>query len=182
MNRIYSVAAATVFILWALPMVQARSKKDASVAAQARGIFEQIETSSAEIADVAEQLEERSKGTTDPEIHLEGLDTLRFDVNSIGHELKALDAERASLAPWEIEALDRTTSLMQDVAANAEKAIETYNTDRNHLWSTSYPAVTGKASDEADQVKTLLTGYLKLAKAHQQMDRLEHDLSVSPQF
>ena len=123
-----------------------------------------------------------SKGPADPDIYLKGLDTLRFDVNSVGRELKALDAERASLASWEIEALDRTTSLMQDVATNAEKAIETYKTDRNHLWATSYPAVMGKASDEADQVKTLLAGYLKLAKAHQQMDRLEHDRSASPQF
>jgi hypothetical protein len=183
MNRIYSLAVSTALIVWALPMAQARSKpKDASISVQAMGIFEQIEASSAEIADVAEQVQERSKSPADPEIYLDGLDTLKFDVNSIGRELKTLDAERTSLAPWEVEALDRATSLMQDIATNTEKAIETYNSDRNHLWATSYPALTGKASEDADQVKTLLAGYLKLAKAHQQMDRLEHDLSASPQF
>jgi hypothetical protein len=182
MNRIYSVAVSTALIAWVLPLAQARSKpKDASVEVQAMGIFEEIEASSAEIADVADELAARSKGPTNPEIYLDGLDTLKLDVNSIGRELKTLDAERASLAPWEVEALDRTTSLMQDVAANAEKAMETYNSDRNHLWATSYPVIAGNASDEADQVKALLSGYLKLAKTHAQENRLEHDLKVAPQ-
>lgn len=183
MNRFYSVAVSTALIVWALPLAQARSKpKDTSVAVQAMSIFEEIEAGSGEIADVADQLEERSKGPADPQMYLEGLDTLKSDVNSIGKELKTLDEERASLSPWEVEALDRTTSLMLDVAENTEKAIELYNSDRNHLWSTSYPAITAKAYDEADQVKTLLAGYLKLAKAHDRVDRLEHNPSVSPQF
>jgi hypothetical protein len=182
MSRIYSVAVSTALIVWALPLAQSRSKpKDASVEVQAIGIFEEIEASSAEIADVADQLASRAKGPTDSEIYLDGLDTLKFDVNSIGRELKTLDDERASLAPWEVEALDRTISLMQDVAGNAEKAVETYNSDRSHLWATSYPAITGKASDEADQVKTLLSAYLKLAKGRAREDRLEHDLKVAPQ-
>lgn len=182
MNRIYSVAVSAALIVWALPLAQARSKpKDASAAVQAMAIFERIDASSAEIADVAGQLEERSKGQGDWEMHLEGLATLKQDVNSIGRELSSLDAERASLASWEVEALDRTTSLMHDVATNTEKAIETYNSDRSHLWATSYRTDTAKAAEEADQVKTLLTGYLKLAKAREREDRLEHDLKVAPQ-
>ena len=60
-----------------------------------------------QVADVAEQLGVRSMRPTDPEIYLGSMDKLRFDVNSIGRELKILDAERASLASWEVEALDR---------------------------------------------------------------------------
>jgi len=182
MYRIYSVAVSAALIMWAMPLAQARSKpKEAPAAVQAIAIFEEIDSSSGEIADVAEQLEERSKGPADSEPFLDGLDTLRQDVNSIGKRLSSLEAERDSLAAWEVEALDRATSLMQDVAANTEKAIQLYNSDRNHLWATSYAADEAKASEEADQVKTMLTGYLKLAKARTQEDRLEHDLKVAPQ-
>ena len=186
MNRIHSVAVSAALIVWSLPLARAGSKpskpKDASAVAQAKAIFEQIDASSAEIAEVAEGLETMAKGRRDPEMHLEGLDTLKQDVNSIGSELSSLDAERASLAPWEVEALDRTTSLMHDVATHAEQAIETFSADRDRLWATSYPADTAKAAEDANQVKTLLAHYLKLAKVHEREDRLEHDLSGSQQF
>ena len=183
MNRSTFVAVSAALIVWSLPLAQAGPKaKDASPAVQARAVFQEVDASSAQIADVAEQLSERAKRQADPQLHAEGLDTLKEDVNSIGSELSSLDAERASLAPWEVEALDKTISLMQQVAANAEKAIEIYNSDRNRLWATAYPADTAKAAEEADQVKTLLSGYLKLAKARERGDRLEHDLKPAPQF
>src|SRR5882724_943019 len=112
MYRIYSVAVSAALIMWAMPLAQARSKpKEAPAAVQAIAIFEEIDSSSGEIADVAEQLEERSKGPADSEPFLDGLDTLRQDVNSIGKRLSSLEAERDSLAAWEVEALDRATSL-----------------------------------------------------------------------
>ena len=183
MNRIHFAAVSTALIMCELPLVQARAKSgEASAAAQGIAIFEQIEATSDEISEVAWQLGERSKGPVDSEVYRGSLDMLKSGVNAIGRELKTLDAERASLAPWEVEALDRTTSLMMDVAASTENAIETYNSNQNRLWTTSYPAFTEKASEEAHQVKIILSGYLKLAKAHQQMDRLEPGPSTSPQL
>jgi uncharacterized phage infection (PIP) family protein YhgE len=180
MKRIQSVALS--FALAMLPLTLARAgSKPGNQTAQAKAIFEQIDANSSEIADVAQQLEERAKSASDSEQELVGLDTLRKDVNSIGSELTALDAERASLSPWEVEALDRTTTLMLDVAANTEKAIETFNAERTHLWASAFPTETAKASSEADEVKSLVSGYLKLAKAREQEERLEHSLKVVPQ-
>jgi chromosome segregation ATPase len=147
----------------------------------AKAALEDIDASSAQIAYEAERLEDMAKTQKDPQLHLDGLETIKREVNSIGSDLNSLEAERDSLAAWEVEALDRTTTLMHDVAARAEKAIATYNADRNHLWSTSYSADMAKAAEEAGQVKNLLSGYLKLAKVREQEDRLEHDLRVAPQ-
>ena len=179
MKRIQSIALS--FALVALPFTLARAGSKPGNAMSAKALFEQIDLNSAEIADVAQRMEEQAKSAQDPQAHIVDLDTLRNDVNSVGNELTMLDAERSSLAPWEVEALDRATTLMADVAANAEKAIETFNSDRNHLWATAFPAETAKASSEADEVKTLVSGYLKLAKAREQETRLENSLRVGPQ-
>jgi hypothetical protein len=65
---------------------------------------------------------------------------------------------------------------MQDVADKAEKAIQTFNTDRQRLWATSYVADATTISKDAGEVATLLRNYLKLAKAQQQELQLEHRL------
>jgi hypothetical protein len=174
MNRFNFASLSIALTLWALPVAYAHPKPtDASVPVQAMAIFEQIQASSADIADVADRLEQNAKIPAETEMPREGLDTIKGDVNSIGSELKTLDEERASLSPWEVEALDRTISLMQEVAADTQKAIETYNSDRGRLWSTPYDSLMTNAYEEANQVKTLLTGYLKLAKARDRVERLE---------
>jgi hypothetical protein len=182
MNSIHSAALSFALVL--LPLGPARAGSNPgnpSAVIQAKAIFEDIETTSAEISDVAERLEERAQGPGDEQGAIEGLDALKAEVNRIGSDLSTLEAERASLAPWQVEALDRTTSLMLDIAANSDKAIETYNTQRNHLWATAFPVETAKAANEADEVKTLLSGYLKLEKARGQEERLERSLKAVPQ-
>jgi hypothetical protein len=98
---------------------------------------------------------------------------MKSDVNNIGRELGSVEAERGSLDEWENKAFDEILPLMEEIAANTQKIILTYASDRSHLWATSFYEDSAKVFNEAQEVKGLLDGYLKLASVHQQEQRLE---------
>ena len=71
---------------------------------------------------------------------------------------------------------------MKDAADNAEKAIETFNSDRSHLWATSYADDTVKVAQDADKVSTLIHDYRKLEKTQARVQQIERDLGDAAQF
>lgn len=103
-------------------------------------------------------------------------------INLIGSELQSLDNMRDSLSPWEAKALDQTLPLMREAADNAEKAIQTYNSDRQRLWATSYVDDTAHVFKDTDQVASMLRDYLKLAKIREREERLERGLGGASGF
>jgi len=181
MNRIYSSAASAVVFLWSLFPVQGAPKPGAE-STEAKMKFEQIEAWSANVADEAFRLGQMAGYQRDPEAHLEGLAIIKEDVNKIGSQLQSLEAERNSLSAWEVRALDQTLPLMQEVAVNAEKSIQTYSSDRGRLWDTSYAVDTATINKDADEVATTLRNYLALAKAREKEVRIEHRLGDTAEW
>ena len=181
MNRTYSVAASTALMLWSVAPALAAQKPE-SPATEAKVMFQQIDEWSADVADSAFRLNELAQSDRDPESHLEGLAVLREDINLIGSELQSLDNMRDSLSPWEAKALDKTLPLMREAADNAEKAIQTYNSDRQRLWATSYVDDTAHVFKDTDQVASILRDYLKLAKTREREERLQRSLGGASGF
>jgi len=183
MKQLYSSPALAVLMLWALaPAHGAPKAKSDSPSTRAQAILGSIDAQSASIADTAYQLERLAKDLHPPEAHLDGIDALRAEVNTIGSELQSLEAERDSLAEWEVQALDQILPLMHDVADNTDKAIQTYRSDRGRLWVTPYVGDTARVVQDANEVSTLLRDYLKLAKTREKEARIEQSLGESPQF
>ena len=177
MNRIYCLTASGVLMLGSLAPAHATPKpKNESPSTEARVILEQIDASSANIADTAFRIGALARYNRDPEALLDGLDEIKTDINKIGGELQSLEAERDSLSAWEGKALDQILPLMQDAADNAEKAIQTYTSDRQRLWATSYVDDTARIYKDAGRVATLLRDYLKLGKTREKESRIEQSL------
>lgn len=165
MKRVNFLAAAAALTMWSLAPAHAAPKSKAeSPATGAEATLEQIDVWSAAVSDAAFKLNDMAIRQLDPGGQMEYLDILRVDINKIGSDLKALEAERDSLAPWETKALDQILPLMQDAASNTEKATEIYNSDRQHLWTTAYVGDTERVSQDTEKVATLLHDYLKLEK------------------
>ncbi len=177
MKRIYCAAASVALMMFFLPLGQAASKPmDDSPAVQARTMLQEIDSWSASIADTADRLSMKAKFPADSESDTEALDQLKYDVNKIGRDLRVLQAGQADLDKWESSAVDEILPLMHEVAANTEKAIQTFQTDRSHLWVTAFPEDTAKVFEDAEKVKGLLDGQLKLATAREQEQRTENAL------
>jgi hypothetical protein len=180
MKRIYSAAASVALIVFSVSLGQAASKpKDDSPAAEARTMLEQVDSWSASIADAADRLSMETRIPSDSQSDLEGLDILKDNVNKIGRDLRILVAGQEDLDKWESSAVDEILPLMQEVAANTEKAIETFRSDRNHLWTTAFPVETAKVFEDAAKVKALLDGHLKLATVREQEQRIENALDAT---
>lgn len=180
MRRIYTAAASVALIMFSGPAGQAAWKpKDESPTVQARTMLEQVESLSGSLAVTADGLSMRAKSQADPQSELDALNDIKDDVNQMGRDLRILEREQAELDKWESDAVDEIMPLMQNVAANTDKAIQTFQSDRNHLWATAFPAETAKVSDDAERVKELVDGHLKLAKVREQEQRLENKLDVN---
>jgi hypothetical protein len=175
MNRIYSVATSAALLLCSVAPASGARKPDPP-ATEAKGLLQQIDEWSADVAESAFRLNALARDERDPESHLEGLAVVREDINQIGSELQSLEAMRTSLSPWEAKALDQALPLMHDAADNAEKAIQTFNSDRQRLWATAYVDDTAQVSKDTDQVASILRDYLKLAKTRDREERLQQSL------
>jgi outer membrane murein-binding lipoprotein Lpp len=170
-------------ILWPLAPARCAPKAKAEpLSSQAEVTLREIDSLSSTVAEAAYNLDVLAQRGRDPLTHLDGLDTMKDDINRIGRDLKRLDAERDALAPWEVNALDQILPLMSDAAAKAQDAIEVYNSDRQRLWATSYSADTESVSNDARRVSSLLRDYRKLKQARENEMRIERDLGDTPQF
>lgn len=181
MNRIYCAAASAALMVWSVAPAHG-APKPASPAAEAKVMFQQIDEWSAAVAESAFRLSEMAKSERDPQSHLEELAVIRGDINRIGSKLQSLDDIRDSLSAWEAKALDQTITLMHEAADSAEQAIQTFNSDRGHLWSTAYVRDTAQISKDADRASSILRDYLKLAKTRDKEESLARSLGEAPGF
>jgi hypothetical protein len=99
-------------------------------------------------------------------------------VNQIGRELDFLNSHRDLLTSTEKAELNRVLPLMAGIAKKSESAINTLNSERGHLWTTSWPDEVEKICEEAGQVTSTLRNYSKLEKVRSKEERLEHGLSA----
>jgi len=180
MRSTLTLTVSAAITLWSLgPAYGAPKFKTESPSRQAGEILASVRASSGEIADAAYQLHDAAFHQRDPEAHLEGLQLLKTEINKTGNELRTLEAERSSLAPWEGEALDEVLPLFHDAAMSAEQAIQTYNSDRIHLFSTSYMEDTQRIITDASKAGALLQDYLKLSKTREREMKIEERLGES---
>lgn len=95
----------------------------------------------------------------------------RDDINTAGKELRRLESERASLEPWEQQALDQVEPLFVSLAKNGTKLIEIYNEHRPYLQDPNYKQLVNQVRADSSQAARLLDNYFKLEKARKSEQR-----------
>jgi hypothetical protein len=180
MTTTYCAAFSAALAVFCASGQAAPKPKDNSPTTQARNMIEQMDVLSDSIRNTGDRLATTAKGPEDPEGQLERLDTIKEDVNKIGRELRLLQAEQGSLAEWQGQTIDEVLPLMREIAANTDQAIQTYNSNRNHLWATSFPEETARIFENAKRATELLDGQLKLAAVREQEQRLETKVESEP--
>ena len=138
---------------------------DEAPALRARVILQQADSLSSSMVRAADQLAIEAKDQELTDTQRLGLDVLRTDINQIGRDLRMLRAEPGALFEYQRQAASEARPLMQRIAANTEDAIQTFNGNRGHLWATAFPDETAGIYRDAERVKAVLDGNLKLAAA-----------------
>jgi hypothetical protein len=179
MNRIYSLAASAALLLGSLaPAHGAPKSGNRSPLDEAKMMFEDIDSTSATIADTAFRMSEMARSAeVARESHLARLASIKEGVNRLGREIHSLDAERDSLSGWEITALDQVEPLMHEVADSTTRAIESFGSEVPGPLAQAYIDETDKIAKYADEVTILLRDRLKLEKIRAKELRLQHGLA-----
>lgn len=179
MKYIPLVPVSAVFMLMSLPTLHATPQ---STASEANETLKQVDFLARQLAETADGLQAISRNELDPSANLESIEILKDDVNKIGEELRVLNAERDSLAPWQIRALDQVTSLMSMVAENTTQAIRSYDPNPARLRLSSFFENNAAISQNAGQVANLLHDYLTLSAMRGKERRIEHSLGAAGGF
>jgi chromosome segregation ATPase len=112
------------------------------------------------------------------ESHLSMLDTLKAEINAMGRDLQTLEAERGTLSPWQVQAVDHSQPLLKDVAANTEQAISYFN-NNGHLWTTQYREYVRNIWSDSDQISRSLKNYVALARIRDREQRLTQTIETA---
>ena len=96
---------------------------------EATKTISELQGQAAALADQADQFRLIiANNESSRESHLSMLDTLKADINAMGRDLQTLEAERGTLSPWQVQAVDHSEPLLKHVAANTEQASVTSTT------------------------------------------------------
>jgi len=113
-----------------------------------------------------------------PESHLHRLMALKDEVNKMGREIRALEAERDSLPSWEQQAIDKILPLAQETAANTQDAIHFFNGNRDHLWAPEYRNDADHMLQDSEKIAKMLKDYLKYDRTKHKEEQLRKDLGT----
>ncbi len=167
-----------VLIAGSMSLAQAAPRlKHETATADARITLEDVQPLAGSMVTAAEGLSIDAI-RSDSGSQLVGLNELREVVNKIGHDLVVLENEGATLPEWEVSAVNEIRPLMREIAANTDKAIQNFNSNRNYTWATGFPEQTQKIYEDAMRVKELVDAHLKLASIRKQEQRIETKLNA----
>jgi chromosome segregation ATPase len=113
-----------------------------------------------------------------PESHLDRLMALKSEVNKMGREIGALEAERDSLPSWEQQAIDKILPLARETAANTQDAILFFNENRNYLWAAEYRDDADHIQQDSEKIAKTLKNYLQYDKTRYREEQLRRGLGA----
>lgn len=167
MNRLFTITAATVLMTASVSVAHAAPDAGGQVSAKdaktVESTFKQMDSQAAAISNNAFIMNHAIARTDDYEFQVYHLADLKDQVNRVGKELAAIEAERQSLPQWQRDAVDQITPVMHDIASEANEAIKTYNVDQDRLFASNYGDDTKEISVNAQKVSQRLHDDVKLA-------------------
>ena len=164
--------------LWVLQAAPAHAGM--SVEQEATRTIIELQEQATAIADHSDDLRQLiSSNESSSESQRWELDTLKYEINHMGRKLQALESERDSLSPWQVQAIDRAHPLLKEVAAKTEQAIDYFNDNKGHLWTPEYREYIKNIWSESDQMSHALKNSVTLAKVRDREQRLTHSVDTA---
>jgi hypothetical protein len=165
-----------LLMTFSLSTAQLASSKSAHIpaAADTRATLKEIDEVALKVADDADQLRMLIDNTEFSwQAHSERLMDLKDDVNRMGREVNSLEAERGSLTPGEQQDLDKALVLVNETAAETQKAIKYFDNNQTRLWTADYREYANDIWRDSEQIAKTLSDRLKYEKVHEQEQQLE---------
>lgn len=157
----------------------AEAKARLAAGTQSRETLREIEDNARRIANDAETIDALtrdehplSQGT------LPYLESMRERINRAGRQLRALDAGRASLLPWEQRTLDQVVPLLADAARAETQAIEYWNANRIRPMGAEFRDSLTRLESDTARAARIISDHFKLAAAQASEERMSEVLNA----
>jgi hypothetical protein len=163
-----------VFVLFLCSMLPGRvsaqaGNDDASVTAQlasTKPLVAQIKKDAATMEALA-----RSSGPS-WQTHANALDGIKADVNKLQESMRGLQAHRSAASPRQQDAIDRITSLANDLATNMNAAIDHMNKSKTRPTASPYPEYLKANSRIANDLTNEINDTIDYTQAKAEFDAL----------
>jgi UDP-N-acetylglucosamine enolpyruvyl transferase len=131
---------ATPILVAALTAVQPVSAKSVNYSdlqnQQAVELLRDFDTAAAHSANVAADLDSNARSSW--QMQATGLADLRDTINDMGRVLARLQEMREALPPADRQLLETATTMLREIAADAQSAVQALNADQRNLWRPAY--------------------------------------------
>jgi len=148
---------------------------------QALNLLTEIREPAADAAEHAARLESLGWQTAiDWSTHAGHLEEIKADINDMGRQLKELEGLRAQATPVEREVIERTGTLLREMAANTTSAIQFLNATPRQLVTRSYQAYLTNLVNESERLSDTVSHFVEFARLSDKERSLRKTLDNAP--
>jgi hypothetical protein len=171
MNRI--IRCALLICVAGVAIPAAFAQDNASVTAQLDGtkpLVTQIKKDAATMQGYA------TAGGLSWQTHAATLDKIKGDVNKLQESMRGLQSHRTTASPWQQEAIDRITGLVNDLATNMNKTIDQLSKSKQRPTTAPYPEYLKENARLANAIGDEINGTIDAGEAKAKEDALQSQL------
>jgi hypothetical protein len=150
--------------------------------AQINKVFSQAQTNAALLSNDAGILESYTRTSVGWETHARQLEVIRGHVNALIGNINKLSAMKDEGSPWQQDAIDRVTPLMQSMADHLTATIEHLQSNQNRIQMQPYRDFARGNQVLADKTLAVIRDYVSYGKARATADDLERKLGTPEQM
>jgi hypothetical protein len=109
--------------------------------------------------------------------HSTALEKIKADVNELQQNMRGLQSHRTIASPWQQDAIDRITSLANDLATNMNAAIAQLSKSKSRPTTPPYPEYLKANARIANDLSDEIDDVIDYGQSKAKMDSLEKQIS-----
>ena len=134
-----------------------------SESAEASRLLGEVRSMAHELNRDAATLASYTRGRLSTKSHADRLSRAKHNVNAIGDRLNSLQTMKASVAPWQQEAIDSLAPVAAKLASSTQAAIVHLNENPGQLFVPSYTGHLSAIAENADRMQESVNVFLDAA-------------------
>lgn len=146
--------------------------------AQASKLLQQAKVSAAQLKTDSEEMESFTSNRLSWQSHATQINRIREHVNRSGKILAELHEARDGAEPWQQDAIDKITPMLQEMASNTTSIIN-HLSDNRHTWHPEYTGYLKANAALASDLSRLINDSIDYGKAKSRTESLGKNLGFS---
>jgi len=147
--------------------------------AQVTSLLRRANTSATQLKNDSVEMESYARSQLQWQTHARQVNLIKEHVNNSGKILADLHEARDTAEPWQQEAIDRITPLLQELASNTTSIIDHLN-EKQQTWHPEYESYLKSNAEVATDLSNLIRDYLAYGEAKSKSESLGKTLGFSP--